>query len=180
MVDPTAALALYAWADVAQFVIAIAGGLALLGAAAQVRLSRANARRARVYEYADRFNEREMLRLSALYIDAWKNSSYEEFKALDRADRSESLMLPNLIEEVAFLYNRKLLDRDVAAEILGIYVERLWSVSIPLVTELRREKNNPSVYAEWEEMQRDTPTRQLKAVRKAERRRAWRRLRRGE
>jgi hypothetical protein len=180
MAVPISTLSLDAWGDIAQFVIAIAGVLALLGAAAQVRLSRVNARRARVYEYADRFNQRQMLRSSAAYMDAWENDFYESFKALDRADRLEWMMLPNLIEEVAFLYNRKLLDRNVAAEILGIYVERLWTVSIPLVSELRREKNRPSLFSEWEEMQRDTPARQMKAIRKAERRRARRRLLRGD
>ncbi len=174
------ALSLTGWADIAQLVIAIAGGLALGFAAVQVGISRTHARRARVYDYADRFNQPEILKAGAVYRDYWESHSHKDFKALDRAARLELLMLPNLIEEVAFLYNRKLLDRNVAAELLGVYVERLWVVSHPLVFDERRERNHPGLYSEWEEMQRDTPSRQLAGIRRAKRRRARRMLLRGD
>jgi hypothetical protein len=58
-------LSLDGWGDIAQFVIAIGGVSALAGAFGQLRLSRANARRGRVYEYADRFNDPDLLRASA-------------------------------------------------------------------------------------------------------------------
>src|SRR6202035_6124642 len=143
MPDPVSSLSLDAWGDIAQFVIGIAGVLALLGAAAQLRSSRANARRARVYEYSDRFNQPEMIRLTARYTDYWEKHSYEDFRHLDRPIRAQWLVLPNFIEEVAALYNRNLLDRDVAAEVLGMYVEDLWASSLPLVTGQRTQRNNP-------------------------------------
>ena len=49
-------------------------------------------------------------------------------------------MMANLIEEVAFLYNRNLLDRNVAADILGFYVEPLWNASSSLVNEVRTKE----------------------------------------
>jgi hypothetical protein len=175
----SASLSLAGWGDIAQTVIAVSGVLALIGAAWQVSISRANAKRARVYEYADRFNEPEIIRASAHFTEYWRSHSYEEYKELELAQQMEWRMLPNIIEEVAFLYNRRLLDRGVAAEILGLYIEHLWVVCQPLKEGLRRDRNRPSVYCEWEEMQKDTPQRQLKGVRKAERRRARRKLVRG-
>jgi len=173
------ALSLDGWGNIAQFVIAIAAAMALGFAAVEVRISRANTRRARVYDYADRFNQPEILRAGAHYRDYWESHSYADFDALGHAERLELLMLPNLIEEVAFLYNRRLLDRNVAAELLGIYVERLWRASIPLVSDLRREEGRQTIFSEWEEMQHDTPGRKMKAIRRAERHRARRKLLRG-
>jgi hypothetical protein len=66
-----AVLSLDGWGNIAQFVIATAGVLALAGAFAQLRLSRANARRVRVYEYADRFTDTKMLRASGEYVEYW-------------------------------------------------------------------------------------------------------------
>lgn len=162
------ALSLNGWGDIAQFVIAIGGVLALIGAFAQLRLSRANARRGRVYEYADRFNDPSLLRASADYRKYWKDHTYADFDSLDLADQLPSLMLPNLIEEVAVLYNRNLLDRNLAAQLLGIYVEVLWQASVPLVGEVRQKEDRSTIYSEWEEMQDDTPGRRTKANRKTE------------
>jgi hypothetical protein len=163
-------LSLDGWGAIAQFVIAVAAVIALLGAFAQLRLARANARRSRVYEYVDRFNETKTLRASAKYRLYWKDHTYEDFNALPLPDQLVCMMLPNLIEEVAFLYNRNLLDRNVAAELLGVYVERLWEASIPLVDEARADEVRPTLFTEWEEMQRDTPSRKKRSE--------WRRTRR--
>jgi hypothetical protein len=157
--------------DVAQAGIAVTGALAFLGAAWQISISRASAKRARVYEYADRFNQPEIIRASAHFAEYWKDHSYAGYKELELAKQMEWRMLPNIIEEVAYLYNRRLLDRNVAAELLGIYIERLWTVGKPLTDGLREERR-PDIYTEWEEMQEDTPRRQIKGFRKAKRRRA--------
>ncbi len=79
-------------------------------------------------------------------------------------------MLPNIIEEVAFLYNRRLLDRGVASEILGVDVESLWIVGQPLIKGERGFRERPSIYCEWEEMQEDTPRQRLKETRIGRRR----------
>jgi hypothetical protein len=157
-------LSLDGWGDIAQFVIAGSGFVALIGAGAQLSLSRANARRSRVYEYADRFNTPEMLRRTADYREYWDTHNFEHFMSLDLAEQLERLLLPNLVEEVALLYNRKLLDREVASELLGVYVERLWEVSRPLVDSVRLAEKRPTIYSEWEQMQRDTPTRRARMI----------------
>jgi hypothetical protein len=64
--------------------------------------------------------------------------------------------LPNIIEEIAYLYNHGALDRNVAAELLGVYVERLWKTSESLVKEIRVAEQRPRVFIEWEQMQADT------------------------
>jgi hypothetical protein len=173
-------LSLHGAADIAQIVIASAAVGAFAFAAWEVRISRTNARRSRVYDYSDRFNQLEILRACADFTEFWKkDGAWSEYQRLETIQKQERRMLPNLIEEVAFIYNRRLLDRDVAAELLGIYVERLWAVAQPLALGLRQERNRPDVYSEWEEMQRDTQERQLRGVRRAERRRAWRKLLKG-
>jgi hypothetical protein len=172
----TSAVSLDGWADIAQFVVAIGGVPAIVGVFAQLRLSRASTRRGRVYEYTDRINTPKMLRASARYREYWRHNGFAEFSSLDLAEQLECLMLPNLIEEVAALYNRNLLDRDLAAQLLGVYVEVMWKASVPLVSEVRGKENRSTIYSEWEEMQNDTPGRTAKANRKTERRRARREL----
>lgn len=164
-------LSLNGWGDIAQFVIAITAVAALFGAFAQLRLNRASGRRGRVYEYADRFNDPDLLRASARYREYWKANTFADFSSLDLADQLEYLMLPNLIEEVATLYNRNVLDRNLAAQLLGVYVEVLWEASSPLVGEVRLEEDRATIYSEWEAMQNDTPSRRAKANDETERRR---------
>jgi hypothetical protein len=169
------ALRLAQWGDIAQFVIAIVGAIALIGAIWQIVLNRANARRVRVYEYADRFNRPGLRRRSSRYRNYVEKHTYSDFKRLTRTLQNELLILPNLLEEVAALYHRGLLDRDVAAEMLGVYVENLWASSKPFMSEMRAELG-ANAFCDWEEMQTETPGRKLTADRKRARRRALRKL----
>lgn len=170
-------LALHQWADIAQFVIALAAALALLVAAVELSRSRANSRRVRAYQYSDRFNQLDMRRMAAEYRKYFEDEkhTYDDFMALDRVRRNELLMLPNLIEEVAALYHRKLIDRDVSAEVLGVYVEELWTGSREFVM-AARIKRRRDVFEEWERMVEDTPVRKANVDRRMARRRAWRKL----
>jgi hypothetical protein len=157
--------------------LVVAAGAAIVGlayAAIEVRISRASSRLTRLYAYADRFNRPETLAASASYRDYWERHSVDDYLALPRTERLELMMMPNLVEEVAFLYNRRLLDRNVAAELLGIYVETLWDASQAAVIKLRIYRNNPALFSEWEEMRADTPRRTLRGIRAAERRRTRR------
>jgi hypothetical protein len=176
MIGISATLSLDGWGDIAQFVIAIAALLALLGAVAQVKAVRSTARRARAYEYSDRFNRPETILMSARYTDYWEHNTYEDFAALTRENRSKWLVLPNLIEEVAAMYNRNLVDRDITAEVLGPLAEAMWRRSIPLVVGSRKSRKDRWVYAEWEQMQKDTLRRRSDARRRRQRGPALRRL----
>jgi hypothetical protein len=173
--EPLASLSLAALGNIAQIVIAGASVSALFGAVTQIAVTRANARRARAYDYADRFNQPEIISLTARYTDYWDKHSFEDFSALSRQTRSKLLVIPNLIEEVAAAYNRNLIDRNVAAQMLGLLAEAMWERSRPLVEGTRKERDK-WIYAEWEEMQKDTLQRRMAARRKTERRIARRRL----
>jgi hypothetical protein len=169
-------LALHQWGDIAQLAIAGTAFLALGVAARQLRHSRANERRGRAYDYADCFNRPEILRATAEYKLYWQSHTFAQFLEEDPVRRVELNIVPNLMEEVASLYNRKLIDRTIAAQLVGVYTVKLWEVSAPHVSDRRTHNNDPHLYAEWEEMQRDTPTRQAKADRRADRRRARKQL----
>lgn len=171
-------LSLEQWGNIAQFVIAIAGALAIVGAWLQIRSNRANARRVRVYEYADRLNRPNLVRRMARYSDFLEKHDYAHYKTLSRVRRAELLILPNLFEEIAALYHRGLLDRDVASEALGFWIELMWDESYGFISEMRAERG-PRVYCDWEAMRADTPARKSKADRKITRKHARRRLLRG-
>jgi hypothetical protein len=148
-------LSLSGWAAIAQFVLALSGVAALIGAYAQVRIGRAAALRGRVYDYADALNQLDMLRASAMYEERLPRT-VADLKSLTEVAQAELMHLPNIIEEIAYLYNHGALDRNVAAELLGVYVERLWQTSESLVKEMRVDEQRPRVFIEWERMQADS------------------------
>lgn len=151
-----AVLSLNGWADIAQYVIAISAVVALVGAAAQLRISHNQARRERVYAYADALNQLDLLMATEKHRENWITWSAEDFKQLTDHQQAEQIRLPNLVEEIAYLYNQKVLDRRVAAELLGVYVEKLWIASKDLVEELRISEKRPRLFVDWEAMQNDT------------------------
>ncbi len=169
------ALTLTQWSDIAQSVIAGAAIAALFGTIALVSITHRNARRARTYEYADRFNTAEMRKRAGEWREYLEANSYEDFKGRKWVERNDILLLANVIEEVAAMYNRGRLDRNVAAEAVGVYIEGLWEASKPFVIAARADKR-ADLFWDWEAMAADTPGRKLKVDSKVQRRRAWRRL----
>ena len=151
-----AALSLGGWADIAQCVLAITAIAALVGAAAQLRISHHHARRERVFAYADTLNQLDLLRATTEHQENWANWTIEDLEKLTELEQAEQMRLPNLVEEIGYLYNRRVLDRKVAAELLGVYVEALWIASERLVKEIRLSEKRPRVFIDWEEMQADT------------------------
>lgn len=149
-------LTMAGWADIAQYVFALTGAAALGFAWMQVRTSRAAARRNRVYEYADAFNQLDQLKAAAEHKKKWSVWTVADLEALTEVEVAEWMRLPNIVEDVAYLYNRKALDRDVAAELLGVFVERLWVATERLARELRKAEQRPKIFVEWEKMQQDT------------------------
>lgn len=149
-------LTMAGWADIAQYVFALTGAAALGFAWMQVRTSRAAARRSRVYEYADAFNQLDLLKAAAEHKKKWSEWTVADLAALTEVEVAEWMRLPNIVEEVAYLYNHNALDQDVAAELLGVYVERLWVATERLAKELRKAEKRPKVFTDWEKMQHDT------------------------
>lgn len=175
-----ATLSLNGAGDIAQIVIAITGVVAFFGAALQIHLTRLNARRARVYTYAERLKQAETLEAAAKWREYWKTHSFSDWAELPISERAEWLSLVNLIEEMAALYDRKLVDREVLAETLGVHIEGLWTDCVAYVAGARAHHSNPWLFDYWEQMQAHTPTRRAKAKRRLTRRRRLRELVRGD
>jgi hypothetical protein len=175
------ALVLHTWGELGEAVLAVTAIIALGVAWFQLQAGNNTARRERVYAYQERVNAVEFRREAVRYRQYWETHSYEQYKdnaTTTRLERNELLILPNLMEEIAALYNRKLLDRNVAAETLGIYVDELWTASTHFIAGLRADHGDKA-FCEWQEMVENSPQRKLTVDRKLTRRRAWRKLFKG-
>jgi hypothetical protein len=177
---PVATISLAGLGNIAQIVIAATGVFAFFGVAYQIHVTRLNERRTRVYAYAERFKQLEAIEAAFKWRAFWKDHSYAEWTALEDSETAQWLTLANLVEEVGALYDRKLIDRDVVAETLGVHFEGLWRDCLKYVMGVREAKNNPWLFDYWEQMQAHTPRRRAKAKRKITRRRRLRELVRGD
>ena len=171
-------VSLSGWGDIAQIVIAVTAIFAFIGAAIELHLMRANARRTLAYSYAERLKQSEQIRCALEWRQYWReHSDYADFKALEIGKSAEWLAIVNLIEEIGALYDRKLVDRDVTAETLGVHFENLWTDCADVfVIGVRQAHSNDWLYDYWEQMQRDTVDRRRAAKRRLSRRRAWRKV----
>ncbi len=165
------------WGDIAQIVIATTAILAFVGAAIELHLIRANARQTLAYSYAERIKKIDMIQSTYRWRQYWRaHPDYADFKTLEVDERAEWLTTVNLIEEIGALYDRKLVDRDVTAETLGVHLEKMWEdCADAFVMGIRQAQSNEWLYDYWEQMQRDTVNRRLAAKRKLTRRRQVRR-----
>jgi hypothetical protein len=164
-------LSLAGWSAIGTLVLAIASVLALGGAVAQIATMRVTARRDRAYDYADRFNQPDIIALSAEYGEYWRRHSFRHFQRLSGDERAQLLVVPNLIEEAAAAYVRGLIDRDIAAQMLGVLVEYMWEISQPLVNGAQADRDEWT-YGEWKAMQEDTKARRERSRRRTLRLRA--------
>jgi hypothetical protein len=151
-----ATLSLDGLSAIAQTVLA-ATALAALGAAIwQVVVTRSTTRRERVLKYSvpltGRGTATELHELGSYFRD----QGHSEYERLPKSEQLEMMRLPNLIEEIAALYNRKALDRDFAALLLGQYVEPLWDDGATFIQDMRIADESPRLFVEWQEMQTDT------------------------
>lgn len=158
------------WIAIGTFVLAAASVLALGGAVAQILTTRSGARRDRAYDYADTFNRPEIIALTARTRAYWKGHGFEHFSKLTPARRAEMLIVPNLIEEMGAAYVRRLIDRDIAAQMVGPLAEDLWKLTADRLVkgaqaERRKERKSAQpgsekwIYSEWKAMQEDTRSR---------------------
>jgi hypothetical protein len=157
------ALSLQQWGNIAQLAVAVVALIAFAGAVWQILSSNANAKRVRTYEYADHIGQQEMRHLAAAYRRYFEDEkhTYDDFLTLNRARRNDLLALPNLIEQAAGLYHRKLLNRDVAAELLGAYCEALWSAGESFLKSVQDKQGENRFWA-WEAMISDARLRQAR------------------
>jgi hypothetical protein len=144
---------------IAQMVVAVVAFFALVVAWRQVWLARATARRERAFQYSERFSEERTILRIERYKRYWERTSYEAHTARSYGEQVEWRAFANWIEEVAAMYTRNLIDRDVAAETIGIYVEELWVPTYRNYIEAARDRTNRFLYVDWQWMQEDTQRR---------------------
>lgn len=77
----------------------------------------------------------------------------EEFHAGDLQERLEILVAPNFLEEVAGMYNRDLLDREIVSEVLGEVVTTWWTLGSWFIEPERAR--NPKHLRQWKAMRDD-------------------------
>lgn len=146
------------WAQIATAAIAC---LALLGAVIQIRLARAATRRNLAYEYFKRFNDPTMHRYrvcateflnvkgprEAAHWDQWRS------RGLTQTKRLEIVLVLNFFEELAGMYNRKLVDRDVVCEAFYAYSTEEWDKAWWFIERCCRTA--PRTMDQWRRMNSD-------------------------
>ncbi len=154
-----AVLSLNGWASIAQYVFTLTAGGALVAAVWQLKQNAAAAQRDRTHTYTDGVTSVESLdewhRLKAY----WRFHRYSDFQRLPQRTQIEMLRLPNLLDEVGAVYNGGGLDRDLAADLFGVYAAVLWEAAEPFIEEMRYKDGRPLYYKDWETMQDDSQRR---------------------
>jgi hypothetical protein len=161
---------------IAQIAVAAIAAAALLAAGWQVRVARTTARRERAYKYSDRISEKRTILLIERYKRYWESTNMAAHMARSYASQTEWRALANWIEEVAAMYTRNLVDRDVIAETMGIYIEELWKASEGFINERRTsgDRPQPELFTDWQWMQEDTRGRRKRYRKRARKRRELR------
>jgi hypothetical protein len=127
-----ATLNLANWASIAQIALALTALLALVVAAIQIVTARSVGRQTLTYNYTHRFSSPELLRYHEKTGELFAPSEdraeerYRKFLALGRADQLAALVIPNLLEELAGMYNHGLLDKRIAKDFFGETARDIW------------------------------------------------------
>ncbi len=153
---PSMDLHLTDWAAIAQIVLAVTALLALVGAAIQIKVARSASREALTYNYTQRFATPELLpfheRTDKLFrldgVSAKK--SYKRFQRWDYEDKLAALLVPNLFEELAGMYNQGLLHKGITKDFFGATALDVWKRGYWFI-DLSR-KSNPKYYEQWQLM----------------------------
>jgi hypothetical protein len=125
--------------------------LALLGTVRQLRQTRA-------HQYLQRYDEPQLLP----YIDkahevltrgdADKSTRIDRWEDMSFRDQLDVLLFMNFWEEMAGMYNRKLVDRKIIDEYFGDPAIYYWKTSKWLALLMREQMPDAKIYNEWERM----------------------------
>jgi hypothetical protein len=146
-------------AAISQVVLAAIAALALIGAIVQVLLTRSTTRQTLTYNYSNRFADPALIpfrkKTNELFAlaDTTQDEKWDMYKKWPLEDRIAALVLPNLIEELAGMYNNCLLNRKITKEFFGYTANDLWSHGWWFIDRSRRTYDG--YYSQWEEMLKD-------------------------
>jgi hypothetical protein len=153
--------ALGSWSE---FATAVFAGVALFGAWFQLRQTRNTTLETRTHEYMQRYSSPQLIPYQTVAhpligaelepgdrqarIETWKGMPFEE--------KQEVLIVMNFWEELASMYNRKLVDRTVIHEYFTEAIYDFWEKSEWLRTFIKSQhEEGARVYNEFEDMCRD-------------------------
>jgi hypothetical protein len=148
-----AALSLDQWAAIAQLVLAAIALAALVGAFIQLRDSRSTTRQTLTYNFTARFSSPELLQYNQMTRDLFQlgncteDEGYERYLNRSFEDQLAVLIVPNLIEELAGMYNQGLLHRGIAKDYFGFTAQELWNEGWWFIKRFREADEN--FYAQW-------------------------------
>lgn len=146
-------------ASIAQIVLAGVALLALGGATAQVLTTRSATRQTLTYNYTDRFSDPALIPFRVKTIDLFAldgHSEDERWRIVSRwplEERIAALVLPNLVEELAGMYNQGLLNKEIAKDYFGFTASDLWNSGWWYIS--RSRETYTEYYVQWELMLED-------------------------
>jgi len=147
------------WGEIAQIALAITAVLAFVGAIVQIRLARSASRQVLTYNYTDRFANPELLPYHQKTIDLFNlggadaDQRYEAFLGWRNEDQLAALLVPNLFEELAGMYNQGLLHKGITKDFFGQTAVDLWNIASWFIE--RSQQSNERYYVQWQRMLED-------------------------
>jgi hypothetical protein len=153
------ALDLAGWEAVAQLVLAVTAFVALIGAFVQILTSRSATRQTLTYNFTERFSRPELIPYLRLTNELFtertlnENDRYDWYQGWSYENKLAALVVPNLIEELAGMYNQGLLHKGIAKDYFGETARELWSEGWWFIKRFRDTDQN--FYAQWLLMLKD-------------------------
>ena len=132
--------------------LAVAAVLALGGAIGQTLSARSATRASITFGFTTRFSNPELLPYIRKTIEVFKSEGSPEamfaaYGEMDYAEQLATMVVPNLMEELAGLYNRGLLDKKITRDFFGDLARNLWVSGSWLFGPWREEDS--AYFAQW-------------------------------
>jgi hypothetical protein len=158
---PGAYLKLADWAAISQLALVALAALALIGAAVQITQARSAGRETLTYNFTQRFSHHEFLpyhqKTSELFNLEGQGKTADEqwavFNGWSVEDQIAALLLPNLIEELAGMYNEGLLHKRITKDFFGYTALDFWRLGWWFTSRSRLSHRN--YYSQWQTMLED-------------------------
>ncbi len=144
------------WASISEILLAAIALLALGGAALQIFAERSTTRETLTYNYTERFATPALLAYHQMTEDLFRlegasgDQRYEVFQGWKYEDQLAALLVPNLFEELAGMYNQGLLHKKITKEFFGLTALDVWNRGSWFID--RSRQSTPEYYEQWELM----------------------------
>lgn len=155
---PDIDLKLADWAAIAQIALALLALGALVGAIVQIYAARVASRVAITYNYTERFSEvtrKHLMDAYGLFLlgsDTAEEQRFKEFLDWEAPKQLDALVVPNLIEEIAGVYNHNLLHKSIAEDFFGVLAADMWQLGSWFISRYREHAGDTNFYKQWEVM----------------------------